>query len=72
MAYGTIFIPRYQDTTNHYFEYNSYTSADATNTNWIITRGTGVYSTSSAITEINLIRDNGSFNGGTIYVYGES
>ena len=49
----------------------TYGAADATNTNWGPYWITGVYNAQAAITSINLIRDNGSFGGGTVYIYGE-
>lgn len=69
--YGTIFLPRYTDTARQYFDVTGYGSADSTNTNWGPYWVGGVYNASAAITSITFIRNNGSFGGGNVYIYGE-
>jgi hypothetical protein len=69
--YISLFLPRYTDGTRQYIDMNMYASADATNTNWGSYHLTGVYDAQAAITSINLFRNNGSFGGGTVYIYGE-
>jgi hypothetical protein len=71
-GYATLFIPRYTDTARQYFEFNSYSQGDSTATNTISFLGTGVYNSSAAITSLTLLVDNGTFQGGTLYIYGEA
>lgn len=70
--YGTIFLPRYTDTARQYISWDGYSAADSTTSNWITWQGSGVYNSSAAITDFTLYRDNGSFGGGTLYIYGEN
>ena len=69
--YVSLFLPRYTDGTRQFIDMSAYSSADATNTNWGSYFLNGVYDAQAAITSINLFSSNGSFNGGTVYIYGE-
>lgn len=63
-------IYRYTTSQPTYYEWNSMSAADATNSNWIMFSGAGTYNSSAAISSITFYCDNGTWSGGTVYIYG--
>jgi hypothetical protein len=63
-------IYRYTTSQPTYYEWNSMSAADATNSNWIMFSGAGTYNSSAAVSSITFYCDNGTWSGGTVYIYG--
>ena len=68
---GTIYIPRYTDTSATYMTADTMSGYD-TNDNTSAMFYQGIYKSSAAITSITFGIYVGTFSGGTVYIYGEN